>query len=183
MTSPTSHSSQQTRESSPSTLVRARIACWPHWPISDSRIHAPVSHLILTHAHFDHIGGAAAVRGPDTQVIAAAGFPSELEQQRHWSVPRSWTGSAANPASDVQPDRLISERTSLVVGETEFVLIPVRGGEQAGALMVHLPASGLLFTGDVMMPYLGVPFTPEGSPGGTAGNTAARPTSWHPGSS
>ena len=32
--------------------------------------------------------------------------------------------------------------------------------------MVHLPASGLLFTGDVMMPYLGVPFTPEGSPEG-----------------
>jgi hypothetical protein len=32
--------------------------------------------------------------------------------------------------------------------------------------MVHLPASGLLFTGDVMMPYLGVPFTAEGSPEG-----------------
>jgi glyoxylase-like metal-dependent hydrolase (beta-lactamase superfamily II) len=28
---------------------------------------APVSHLILTHAHFDHVGGAAAVRGPDTE--------------------------------------------------------------------------------------------------------------------
>jgi hypothetical protein len=32
--------------------------------------------------------------------------------------------------------------------------------------MVHLPASGLLFTGDVLMPYLGVPFTAEGSPEG-----------------
>jgi hypothetical protein len=64
----------------------------------------------------------------------------------------------------VKPDRLISERTSLVVGDTEFVLIPVRGGETPDALMVHLPATGLLFAGDVMMPDLGVPFTAEGSP-------------------
>jgi glyoxylase-like metal-dependent hydrolase (beta-lactamase superfamily II) len=128
--------------------------------------HAPVSHLILTHAHFDHIGGTAAVRGLDTQVIASAGFPAEAERQRHWSVPRYLTGTGVSPASDVKPDRLISERTSLVVGDTEFVLIPVRGGETPDALMVHLPASGLLFTGDVMMPYLGVPFTAEGSPEG-----------------
>jgi hypothetical protein len=32
--------------------------------------------------------------------------------------------------------------------------------------MVHLPASGVLFTGDVMMPYLGAPFFAEGSPDG-----------------
>jgi glyoxylase-like metal-dependent hydrolase (beta-lactamase superfamily II) len=50
--------------------------------------------------------------------------------------------------------------------DTEFVLIPVRGGETPDALMVHLPASGPLFTGAVMMPYLGVPFTAEGSPVG-----------------
>jgi glyoxylase-like metal-dependent hydrolase (beta-lactamase superfamily II) len=47
----------------------------------------------------------------------------------------------------VQPDWLISERTSLVVGDTEFTLIPVRGGETPDELMVFLPASGLLFTG------------------------------------
>ncbi len=145
--------------------------------------HAPVSHLILTHAHFDHIGGTDAVRGPGTQVIASAGFPAEAERQRHWSIPfRYLIGTGASPASDVKPDRLISERTSVVVGDTEFVLIPVRGGETPGALMVYLPASGLLFTGDVLMPYLGVPFTPRvrrrdcWTPCGTS-------ASWHPGSS
>src|SRR5580700_1165527 len=128
---------------------------------------APVSHLILTHAHLDHTGGTAALRGPDTQVIASAGFPAEADRLRHWNLPfRYFTGTGASPAFDVKPDRLISERTSVVVGDTEFVLIPVRGGETPDALMVHLPASGLLFTGDVMMPYLGVPFIAEGSPEG-----------------
>ena len=75
-------------------------------------------------------------------------------------------GTSASPDSGVEPDRLISERTSLVVGDTEFVLIPVRGGETPDALMVYLPASRVLFAGDVLMPYLGVPFFAEGSPEG-----------------
>ena len=31
-----------------------------------------ISHLILTHAHWDHVGGAGALRGPGTRVIAQA---------------------------------------------------------------------------------------------------------------
>jgi len=109
--------------------------------------HAPVGHLILTHAHFDHIGGTEALRGPNTQIIASTGFPAETERQRHWSVSSYLTGTGASRASDVKPDRLISERTSLVVGDTEFTLIPVRGGETPDALMVYLPASGLHSSG------------------------------------
>jgi glyoxylase-like metal-dependent hydrolase (beta-lactamase superfamily II) len=129
---------------------------------------APVSHLILTHAHFDHVAGAAAVVGPHTVVITSAQFPAEAERLRHY-VPPELTGTSASPGSDVEPDRLISERTSLVVGDTEFVLMPITGGETPDALMVYLPASGVLFAGDVLMPYLGVPFFPEGSPEGLLG--------------
>jgi glyoxylase-like metal-dependent hydrolase (beta-lactamase superfamily II) len=124
----------------------------------------PVANLILTHCHFDHIGGAAPLRGPDTRILAAAGFAAEAERQSHWTPPfRYLIGTDANPSFEIVPDELVSEERSLLVGDTEFVLIPVRGGETRDALMVSLPASEVLFTGDAMMPYLGIPFGSEGS--------------------
>ena len=69
------------------------------------------------------------------------------------------------------PDQLISEPTPLTIGSTELVLYPTPGGETTDALMVHLPASGVLFAGDVLMPYLGQPFAGEGSPGRTPGDS------------
>ena len=73
---------------------------------------------------------------------------------------------AGNVPPAVVPDQLISQPTPLTVGGTELVLYPAPGGETPDALMVHLPASGVLFTGDVLMPYLGQPFAAEGSPEG-----------------
>ena len=51
-----------------------------------------ISHLILTHAHWDHIGGAGALRGPGTRVIAQAGFPAGLDRSRG-----TGHGSATSP--------------------------------------------------------------------------------------
>ena len=126
-----------------------------------------ISHLILTHAHWDHIGGAGALRGPGTRVIAQAGFPAGLDRgEGDRPRFRYFTGAAGSVPLAVVPDQLISEPTTLTVGGTEFILYPTPGGETSDALMAYLPASGVLFTGDVMMPYLGQPFAGEGSPEG-----------------
>jgi glyoxylase-like metal-dependent hydrolase (beta-lactamase superfamily II) len=123
-----------------------------------------ITHVILTHAHFDHVGGIGALLGPDTTVIAQAGFPAEQARQRGSRVPfRYFTGETGAGGPAVTPDLLIAEPTALTVGGTELMLYPTTGGETTDALMVYLPASGLLFTGDVMMPYLGAPFFAEGS--------------------
>jgi glyoxylase-like metal-dependent hydrolase (beta-lactamase superfamily II) len=127
-----------------------------------------VSHVILTHSHFDHAGGIAALTGPATQVVAHAGFQSELRRQHANPIPfRYFTGAVADALpADIAVDQLIAEQTKLSIGGIDLVLYPTTGGETGDALMVYLPASGVLFAGDVMMPYLGAPFFAEGSPDG-----------------
>jgi glyoxylase-like metal-dependent hydrolase (beta-lactamase superfamily II) len=126
-----------------------------------------VSDLILTHAHWDHVGGADALRGPATRVIAQAGFPAGLNREQDGRPPfRYFAGEAGEAQLAITPDLLISEPTPLTVGGTDLVLHPSPSGETGDALLVHLPATGVLFAGDVLMPYLGQPFTDEGSPEG-----------------
>ncbi len=144
--------------------------------LADAGLHASdVSHVILTHAHFDHAGGIGALASAGTQLIAQAGFASELRRQHGNAMPFGYfTGvdagfggaDAPAPPADIAVGQLIAETTSVSIGGTDIVLYPTTGGETSDALMVYLPASGVLFAGDVMMPYLGAPFFAEGSPDG-----------------
>jgi glyoxylase-like metal-dependent hydrolase (beta-lactamase superfamily II) len=97
-------------------------------------------------------------------VIAQAGFHEVLEVVNDTALPvTEWFGKEAGRRYDVVPDHLVKERETLTTGGVELVLYPAHGGETSDGLLIHLPASGLLFVGDVMMPYLGAPFLPEGS--------------------
>ncbi len=124
---------------------------------------APIKYVILSHAHWDHIGGLSAIREPGTIVIAQAGFPKELARSRVYQPP--FFGSST-VALDVTPDRLVSAPETLRDGDLELDLIPVRGGETDDALFVHDRRHDLLFVADAFMPYIGDPFVGSGSPEG-----------------
>src|SRR5215468_10291477 len=125
----------------------------------------PISHLILTHAHWDHIGGLGALLESNPQVIAQGAFADELRLVNSTRVPfRYFFGTAGSRRRyDARPNHLVREPETLTVGGTKFVLYPARGGETADALLIHLPDRGVLFVGDAFMPYLGAPFVAEGS--------------------
>ena len=125
---------------------------------------APVTHVILTHAHWDHIGGVEAITGTGAEVIAQANFGEEIRLQS--SVPvisPYFLAEGASQRQHLTPDRLVTGKETLQAGNIDIVLYPTRGGETTDGLLVHLPGHEVAFTGDMIMPYIGAPFLPEGS--------------------
>ncbi len=127
---------------------------------------APIKYLILTHGHWDHVGGAAAVREPGTTVIASAGFTEELARSRSYAPPFKYFFGTGTMKLDVKPDRLIAAPETLGAGGLDLRLIPAPSGETSDALFVEDRKHGLLVVGDAFMPYVGAPFVAEGSPEG-----------------
>ena len=67
---------------------------------------APITHVILAHAHWDHVGGLAALKAPNTRVIAQARFADELRIVNDTGVPfryffgvRPSSGTTSRPIS------------------------------------------------------------------------------------
>jgi glyoxylase-like metal-dependent hydrolase (beta-lactamase superfamily II) len=137
------------------------------------RAHAPelppLTSMLITHAHWDHIGGHRYFRTlePRPKFYARANYAEELA--RGLAAPRAglkhFFGERfqVDDIRDFKPDVALQGQTELTIGRTRFELVPVRGGETDDALLIHLPQHGVLFAGDFIMPYLGAPFVEEGN--------------------
>jgi glyoxylase-like metal-dependent hydrolase (beta-lactamase superfamily II) len=120
--------------------------------------------VILTHAHWDHIGGLSAFTAPGVQVIARANFADEVRIVNETGGRLgAFFGRDGRHDFAPAPDRLVAEPETLTIGGVQLALYPAHGGETDDALLIHLPTAGVLFVGDVLMPQLGAPFLPEGS--------------------
>ncbi|MEH0578839.1 MBL fold metallo-hydrolase [Streptomyces sp. B21-108] len=112
-----------------------------------------VTHLALTHPHFDHVFGAAAFAG--AEVFGAVGVDTVPgEELRADAVRNGLDESAAAEASDalVRPRHLVSgERTLDLGGGRQVLLANVGPGHTAHDLAVLVPGEPeVVFCGDLV---------------------------------
>ncbi|MGR3221178.1 MAG: MBL fold metallo-hydrolase, partial [Candidatus Anammoxibacter sp.] len=124
--------------------------------------------LFTTHSHWDHIGGHSFYRelNPGLKIYARDNYFKELEIAVNVPAQIDYffgTEFKIEFISGFKPDVTISEQTEVEIGGSLFKIIPTAGGETVDGMIIYLAEHSVLFTGDLIMPYLGSPFNEEGN--------------------
>ncbi|WTJ93678.1 MBL fold metallo-hydrolase [Streptomyces sp. NBC_01537] len=133
----------------------------------------PVTDIVLTHGHFDHVFGAAAFPSGEVQVYGEMTLDTYLERERlalrgdavkHGADPR-----AAAQAADalVRPANLIDQRYELDLGGDRQVLLVHPGdGHTTHDLVVIVPGNPVVvFCGDLVEESGAPQAGPDAAPG------------------
>ena len=101
--------------------------------------------IVITHAHIDHIGGAAKLK-------AATGAPvlmnaNDQELYDHLDVQAAWLG--LEPPARTEIDTLLRDSDVLTLGPAEFRVLHTPGHTQ-GSVSLWIPAENKLIAGDTL---------------------------------
>ncbi|MDD2695773.1 MAG: MBL fold metallo-hydrolase [Anaerolineales bacterium] len=105
-----------------------------------------IAHIWLTHAHFDHLGGAAAIVDGLQPPPPVAMHP---EDQPLWRIAggAAWFGMRIDPGPEPSID--LAHGQELRLGETTFEVRHVPG-HTPGHVLFYCPAQKMAFCGDVI---------------------------------
>jgi glyoxylase-like metal-dependent hydrolase (beta-lactamase superfamily II) len=104
-----------------------------------------VAHILLTHAHFDHVGGLGELKELTGAPIAIHPDAAEM-LRRAPEAAAIWRFTVEPPP---EPDRWLKEGDVIAVGDLRANVL-YTPGHAPGHVCFYLPAHGVLFDGDVL---------------------------------
>lgn len=106
----------------------------------------PVTHAVITHAHFDHLFGLAGLAGVET--IGHRGLAATLAAKRPPAEQLAELGVA--DADVVAPTRSFSLATTLDLGGCYVEIVHFGRGHTDHDVVVLVPGRGVVFVGDLL---------------------------------
>ncbi|WP_411957317.1 quinoprotein relay system zinc metallohydrolase 2 [Paracoccus homiensis] len=113
----------------------------------------PISHLILTHMHPDHVLGASVFAEAGAQIWGHHALPNSLtfRQDRYLeNLARLYSPQAMIGTRVVLPDHAVREAAQIDLGGRVLSLIPARTAHTDNDLMVRDDREQVLFAGDLV---------------------------------